>query len=76
MKATEQVSDYIHDTVDKVSKAANNAGDAIGEKGQQFRKTEEHYVGNCQKYIRNNPISSIGVAVAAGFVLSRLLSAR
>jgi ElaB/YqjD/DUF883 family membrane-anchored ribosome-binding protein len=76
MKATEQASDYIHDTVDKIAKATNDATDRLEKKGAQLKSSEEHMVANCQSYIRDNPITSVGVAVAAGFVLSRLLSSR
>jgi ElaB/YqjD/DUF883 family membrane-anchored ribosome-binding protein len=28
----------------------------------------------CRGYVRDNPIASLGIAIAAGFLLSRLLS--
>jgi ElaB/YqjD/DUF883 family membrane-anchored ribosome-binding protein len=31
---------------------------------------------NCREYVRDNPVTSLGIAVAAGFLLSRLLSSR
>jgi ElaB/YqjD/DUF883 family membrane-anchored ribosome-binding protein len=76
MKATEQASDYIHDTVERIAKATNEATDKLEKKGEKLKNAEEHMVSNCQGYIRDNPITSIGAAVAVGFVLSRLLSIR
>jgi ElaB/YqjD/DUF883 family membrane-anchored ribosome-binding protein len=31
---------------------------------------------NCRGYIRDNPMTSVSIAVAAGFLLSRLVSGR
>jgi hypothetical protein len=31
---------------------------------------------NCCDYVRDNPVTSLGIAVAGGFLLSRLLSCR
>lgn len=31
---------------------------------------------NCRSYVRDNPIASLGIAVAAGFLLSRVISGR
>jgi ElaB/YqjD/DUF883 family membrane-anchored ribosome-binding protein len=76
MKTTEQASNYVHDAVDKITKATNHATDALEEKGDQIKNAEEHMVANCRSYIRDNPITAVGAAVAAGFLLSRLLSSR
>ena len=65
-----------HDAVDKVVDAAGQAAEAIGEKGEQLKNAEKQLVENCRGYVRDNPITSLGIAVAAGFLLSRLLSGR
>ncbi len=65
-----------HEAVDKISAATNQAAEALGEKGQQLKNAEKRMMESCSGYIRDNPISSIGIAVAAGFLLSRLLSGR
>ena len=33
-------------------------------------------VDDCSTYVRANPLASLGIAVAAGFLISRLISAR
>lgn len=65
-----------HQAVDKIASAASQAVEALGEKGEQMKNAEHRLMDNCQGYVRSNPIASIGIAVAAGFVLSRLLSGR
>jgi ElaB/YqjD/DUF883 family membrane-anchored ribosome-binding protein len=76
MKTTEQASNYVHDAVDKIAKATNQAADALEEKSERIKNAEEHMVSNCRSYIRDNPLTSLGAAVAAGFLLSRILSSR
>ncbi len=65
-----------HEAVDKIASAACHAAEALDEKGEQLKNAEHRLVDNCNGYIRSNPIASIGIAVAAGFMFSRLLSGR
>lgn len=76
MKTTDNASKLAHEAVDKIAGAANQAGEAISEKGEQLKNAEKQVVENCRSYVRDNPITSLGIAVAAGFLLSRLLSGR
>ncbi|MGK2941244.1 MAG: DUF883 domain-containing protein [Immundisolibacter sp.] len=76
MEAIDKASHAAHETVDKIAGASNKAADAIGEKGEQLKNAEQHFLNNCRAYARENPVASLGIAVAAGFLLSRLLSSR
>ncbi|WP_150047969.1 DUF883 family protein [Methylomonas rhizoryzae] len=76
METVDKASNFAHEAVDKIASASNQAADALEEKGQQLKNAEQRLMKNCQVYIRDNPVTSLGIAVAAGFVLSRLLSSR
>jgi len=76
MKTIDKVSNYAHEAIDKVASVSNQAADAIDEKGGQLKNAEQRLMKDCQTYIRDNPVTSLGIAVAAGFLLSRLLSGR
>ena len=76
MKTAESASHLAHETVDKIASAANQAADAIGEKSEQIKNAEKQMMDQCRGYIRDNPVASLGMAVAAGFLLSRLLGSR
>lgn len=76
METVDKASNFAHETVDKIASASNQAADALEEKGQQLKSAEQRMIKNCQGYIRDNPVTSLGIAVAAGFLLSRLLSNR
>jgi ElaB/YqjD/DUF883 family membrane-anchored ribosome-binding protein len=76
METLDKVSDSAHEAFDKIASATSQAAEALGEKGEQLKKTEQQLMKNCRGYISDNPITSVSIAVAAGFLLSRLLSRR
>jgi ElaB/YqjD/DUF883 family membrane-anchored ribosome-binding protein len=76
MKTIDKVSNSAHEALDKLASATSQAAEAVGEKGEQLKKSEQQLMKNCRGYISDNPITSVGIAVAAGFLLSRLLSRR
>lgn len=73
---TDQVADFAHETVDALADASNHAKAAFDAKSDQIMNAEQQLMKNCQTYIRENPVTSVGIAVAGGFLLSRLLSGR
>ena len=74
METIDKASHSAHEAVDKIANATNQAADALGEKGEQLKNAEQRLMKNCSVYVRDNPISSLGIAIAGGFLLSRLLS--
>ena len=76
MKTMDKASHSVHEAYDKIANATSDAAEALGEKGEQLKKAEQQLMKNCRGYISDNPITSVGIAVAAGFLLSRLLSRR
>lgn len=69
----DNVSQSAHETVDKIAHVSYQTAEVLGEKGKQLKTAEEELVEGYRTYIRENPIRSVGIAVAAGFILSRLL---
>lgn len=76
MEIKDKVSSSAHEAYDKVADATSQAAEALGEKGEQLKKAEQKLMKNCSRYVRDNPVTSLGIAVAAGFLLSRLVSGR
>ena len=74
METTDKVSKSAHEAFDKIASATSQAAEALGEKGEQLKHAEQQLMKNCRGYVRDNPITSLSIAVAAGFLLSRLLS--
>jgi ElaB/YqjD/DUF883 family membrane-anchored ribosome-binding protein len=87
MKTTDKVADFAHETIDTVTNATNQARkafagashqarDSFDEKSDQLIHAEQRMVKKCRGYVRNSPVTSLSIAVAGGFLLSRLLSSR
>ncbi|MEQ1620436.1 MAG: DUF883 domain-containing protein [Methylococcales bacterium] len=76
MDTIQKASQSAHEAVDVITNVTTQAVDALGEKGEQFKNAEQQMLEDCRNYVHNNPISSLGIAAAAGFILSRLISSR
>lgn len=70
----DKVSHSAHEAVDKITHVGYQTAEVLGEKGAQLKTAEEELVDSYREYIRDNPIRSVGIAVTAGFLLSRLLN--
>jgi ElaB/YqjD/DUF883 family membrane-anchored ribosome-binding protein len=73
-ESIDKASDYAHGAVDKIADMSYQAAEVLGEKGEQLKTAEQELVESYRNYIRECPIKSVGIAVAAGFLLSRLMN--
>jgi len=73
MSTTDKAAHFAHEAVDSIADASNHARASFDEKSDQIINAEEQLMKNCQTYVRENPVTSLGLAVAGGFLLSRLL---
>jgi ElaB/YqjD/DUF883 family membrane-anchored ribosome-binding protein len=71
--AIDQVAAMAHQAVDKAAATAIPAADWLGAKGESLDAMQKRLVNNTSAYISANPLTSIGVAVLAGFLISRLM---
>ncbi|MCX7099713.1 MAG: DUF883 domain-containing protein [Methylococcales bacterium] len=76
MNMTGKASKLAHEAGDKLADAGNHAAEALEETGEQLLNAEQQLVANCRGYVRDNPLAAIGIAAAAGFMVSRLLNNR
>ena len=76
MEIIDTAANSANEAVDKVASATNQAAEALGKKGEQLKNAELQLIEDCRVYVRDNPITSVGIAVATGFLLSRVLSGR
>jgi len=74
MATLDKASDYAREAAGNIDTAAAQAAKALGEKGEQLRHAEQKFMKEYCGYVGKHPMTSVGIAVAAGFVLSRLLS--
>ncbi|MBC7405162.1 MAG: hypothetical protein H7252_05710 [Cytophaga sp.] len=71
--AIDQVTAMAHKAVDKVAGAAAPAADWLAEQGSSLNVTQKKLVTDTGEYVSANPFKSLGIAVVAGFLLSRVL---
>jgi ElaB/YqjD/DUF883 family membrane-anchored ribosome-binding protein len=70
MESTDKASDLTHEALDKIAGATRQTVDTLGEKGGQLKIAQRQWLENCRNYIRDQPLMSLGIAAAAGFLLS------
>jgi ElaB/YqjD/DUF883 family membrane-anchored ribosome-binding protein len=73
MNTTDKAAHFAQDAADTIANAGHQAKAKFDEKSEQLLHSEQRAVKNCQGYIRTNPVSSLAIAVAAGFLLGGLL---
>jgi ElaB/YqjD/DUF883 family membrane-anchored ribosome-binding protein len=55
---------------DKVISGATKAAESLCEQGRKLKEGKMHIGESCRTHMREKPLSSLGIAVAAGFVLA------
>ena len=71
-----QLSDTAQQTMERLTQAASEAASRLGERTHDFWEAQGPAVEKARTYMREHPMVTIGVAVAIGLVLSRLLTRR
>jgi ElaB/YqjD/DUF883 family membrane-anchored ribosome-binding protein len=69
----DRVAQAAHRTVDKVAGAAGPAAEWIAHNTSELRLRQAELVDVCRVRVRERPITAIGIALAAGYLLARLL---
>lgn len=72
----DRMASSAHSAVDKAANATNSAADALSEKGHELKMLEEQWLGKVRAYVESNPVQSVGIALASGYLLSRIFSNR
>ena len=72
--AIDRMASGAHQAVEKIATAASDAAASLGVKADGLNDVQARITEECRGYVRDNPLASLGFALAAGFVLSRLLS--
>lgn len=74
--AVDRMAASAHEAVDKVSSVASHAVETLDVKGEQLHAAEKRLVAGTRQYVQEHPVTSIGIAIAAGYVLSRMFASR
>ena len=69
-----RLSDTAQQTMERFTKAASQAASQLSARGEELLNAPQ--VEKAKTYMREHPLATIGIAVAVGLVLSKLLSRR
>lgn len=65
-----------HQTVDRIADVAKRTAQGLARRKERLTNGRTEILTNCRSYINENPGMSLGVAVAAGFLLRHLIRQR
>ena len=71
--AIEHAAAIAHQAVDKAANAAAPAADWLSQQGESLTAAQKQLVADTTRYIAANPLKSVAIALAAGFVISRIV---
>jgi ElaB/YqjD/DUF883 family membrane-anchored ribosome-binding protein len=74
--AVDRMASGAHQAVDRAAQFASGAADTLGTNAARLQDAQIRVTEECRGYVRASPLASVGIALAAGFLLSRLLSSR
>jgi ElaB/YqjD/DUF883 family membrane-anchored ribosome-binding protein len=64
------------ETIDRMKNAASQAANRLSERSDELWELQGRATETARTYMRDHPLATIGIAVAVGLILSRLLSRR
>jgi len=68
----DKIASGAHQAVDRIAAAANTAASQFGVKGEEVMAMKDRALDGARDFVREQPITALAIAIAAGFVLSRL----
>lgn len=70
-QAVDRVAAKVNPAVEKVRSAATGSADTLSAKLDDLGTMQQEWAESCRSYVRERPMTALGVAVLAGFLLSR-----
>jgi ElaB/YqjD/DUF883 family membrane-anchored ribosome-binding protein len=72
----DRLSQTAHETVDRAAQAVSSVTDRMSEKYEELYAMQEDWVEAGREYVKEHPVAAIGMALAAGYLLSMLMRSR
>lgn len=71
--AIDRAAEYAHRTVDKAVTGVTPAAEWIEGQADSFTAAQQKLVNSTRSYVTTNPLVSLGMAIAAGFLISHIV---
>ncbi len=75
-QTVDRLSQTAHQAVDRAAGAAADYAERFGAKGDELMQMPQDWLETAREYVRENPMQAVGMAVAAGYLLSVLMRSR
>lgn len=75
-KATDRVEQSVHRGAEKMSEAAGRAAEQGREKWDSAKEYADDWMDTAGGYVREHPAQSLAIAVAAGWLIGRIMHHR
>ena len=75
-KAVDRVAEKAAPAVERLKQRVDGAAETVHSQTERMNAMQEEWIEASRACVRNHPLTSIGVAVLAGMVLSRMMSSR
>ena len=74
--AVDRLATQAHAGIDKVSGALTEVSSQVEDKTRQLSDAYHRFAESGRDYVRNKPVTSLAVALAAGYTISKLIGLR
>jgi ElaB/YqjD/DUF883 family membrane-anchored ribosome-binding protein len=75
-QTVDRLSQTAHQAVDRAASTAASYAERFGEKGEEWMQMPQDWLDTAREYVKQNPLQAIGMAAAAGYLLSILMRSR
>ena len=75
-QTVDRLSQSAHQAVDRAAQTASSYAERLGEKGEEWMQVPQDWMETAREYVREHPLQAIGMAAAAGYLLSILMRSR
>ena len=75
-QTVDRLSQSAHEAVNRAANAASAYAERFGEKGEEWMQMPQDWLDTARDYVRENPLQAVGIAAAAGYLLSILMRSR
>ena len=72
----DQVAAGAHQAADRLALAVNHAAASLETAAERLKATQAKLMDSCGSYVREKPVTALGIAVASGFLLGLLAGRR
>jgi ElaB/YqjD/DUF883 family membrane-anchored ribosome-binding protein len=68
----DRVRTSAHETVERAASLASSAADRVSARSGDLLATKDEWMETTRGYVREHPFAALGIALAAGYLLSRI----